>query len=59
MRLVLALVIVLLAGPSAARQISDSAGRSVEIPDVVERVFAAGLPAAVLVYVLKPESLLG
>lgn len=59
MRLVLALLILLLAWPSTARQITDSAGRVVELPDQVERVFAAGPPASVLVYAVRPESLLG
>ena len=42
-----------------ARTITDSAGRVVEIPDAVTRVFAAGPPASILVYALKPEALLG
>ena len=45
--------------PAPARTITDSAGRVVEIPDEVNRVFAAGPPASILVYALKPESLLG
>jgi iron complex transport system substrate-binding protein len=44
---------------AAARTIVDSAGRSVEVPDTVTRVFAAGPPASILVYALKPEALLG
>ena len=43
----------------AARSITDSAGRTVDIPDQVNRVFAAGPPASVLMYVLRPESLTG
>jgi iron complex transport system substrate-binding protein len=39
--------------------ITDSAGRTVTIPDRVGRVFAAGAPASVLIYVLKPGALLG
>lgn len=47
-------------GASAdARTFTDSAGRTVEIPDTVETVYAAGPPAMVLVYVLKPEILSG
>ena len=42
-----------------ARTITDSAGRVVEVPDKVARVFAAGPPASILVYALKPEALLG
>ena len=45
--------------PAPARTVTDSAGRVVEIPDEVNRVFAAGPPASILVYALKPESLLG
>ncbi len=41
------------------RTIVDSAGRVVEIPENVSRVFVAGSPAAVVVYVLKPQALLG
>ena len=44
---------------SEAKTIKDSAGRMVEVPDNVRRVFAAGPPASILVYVLKPEALLG
>jgi iron complex transport system substrate-binding protein len=42
-----------------AREVVDSAGRKVEVPDRVERVMAAGPPASVLVYVLAPEKLVG
>ena len=44
---------------AVARSVTDSAGRTVEVPDEVTRVFAAGPPASVLVYVLKPEVLTG
>ncbi|MPY75827.1 MAG: ABC transporter substrate-binding protein [Alphaproteobacteria bacterium] len=39
--------------------VQDSSGRAVEVPDRIERVFAAGPPASILLYVLKPEALLG
>ncbi|MGH6944327.1 MAG: iron ABC transporter substrate-binding protein [Geminicoccaceae bacterium] len=39
--------------------VTDSAGRKVEIPDRLERVFPAGPPAMVLLYVLAPETLIG
>ena len=42
-----------------ARTIVDSAGRAVEVPDRVERVFASGPPASIVIYALKPEALLG
>ncbi|WP_306030637.1 iron ABC transporter substrate-binding protein [Stappia sp. MMSF_3263] len=55
-----ALVAIVTAPPPAqARTIVDSAGRSVEVPDTVTRVFAAGPPASILVYALKPDALLG
>lgn len=46
-------------GSAHARTITDSAGRAVRIPDEVDKVYAAGPPAMVLVYVLKPQALTG
>src|SRR6516165_1508984 len=37
----------------------DSAGRRIEVPAKIERVFVAGGPASVFVYTLAPEKLLG
>lgn len=47
--------------PRAARAagVTDAAGRIVAVPDKVERVFAAGPPAAILLYTFAPELLLG
>lgn len=45
--------------PAQARTIVDSAGRTVEIPENVNTVFAAGPPASILVYIMKPEALTG
>ncbi|MGV8838874.1 MAG: iron ABC transporter substrate-binding protein [Bauldia sp.] len=61
LRLAAALVAAPLAfgGTAEARTITDSAGRQIEIPDVVTRVFAAGPPAAVLLYAVKPEAMIG
>ena len=42
-----------------AASVTDSVGRTVAIPDKVERVFAAGPPAAILLYAFAPELLLG
>ncbi|MDE1995252.1 MAG: ABC transporter substrate-binding protein, partial [Rhizobiaceae bacterium] len=42
-----------------ARQITDAAGRHVDIPDKIDRVLVAGPPASVLVYALAPEKLAG
>jgi iron complex transport system substrate-binding protein len=61
-RLALATLAALsLAWPGAAqtRTITDSAGRTVEIPDQVGTVFAAGPPAAILLYVMAPDRMLG
>ncbi|WP_299654510.1 iron ABC transporter substrate-binding protein [uncultured Jannaschia sp.] len=55
----LVLILAPLALPAQARTITDSAGRVVEIPDEVNTVFAAGPPASILVYVMKPEALTG
>jgi iron complex transport system substrate-binding protein len=41
------------------REFVDSAGRHVMLPHTVHRVFAAGPPAAILLYTLAPEKLLG
>ena len=59
LRSLLAVALASLAISVEARMVEDSAGRAVEIPDRVERVFAAGPPASILVYALKPEALLG
>lgn len=51
--------LALLAAPAGARTVTDSAGRTVEVPDEIGTVFAAGPPASVLVYVVAPETLTG
>ena len=43
----------------AAGTVTDSAGRAVPIPDKVTRVFPAGPPAAITLYTLAPDLLLG
>jgi iron complex transport system substrate-binding protein len=42
-----------------AQTIADGAGRQVQIPGKVTRVFPAGPPAAILLYTLAPDLLLG
>jgi iron complex transport system substrate-binding protein len=42
-----------------ARTVTDSAGRTVEVPDRIEKVFAAGPPASILIYMLAPEKMTG
>jgi iron complex transport system substrate-binding protein len=51
----------MLAIPRIARAstVTDAAGRAVPVPEKVTRVFPAGPPAAILLYTLAPELLLG
>lgn len=50
----------LLAPPAAvAATVQDGSGRAVEVPGKAERVFPAGPPAAILLYTLAPDLLLG
>jgi len=42
-----------------ARTVTDSASRKVDVPDRIDRVFAAGPPASILLYVLAPERMTG
>ena len=50
-----------LPGPERARAatVTDSSGRSLPVPAPVARVFPAGPPAAILIYTLAPDLLLG
>ena len=51
--------VLLTADRARAASVTDSAGRSVPVPARVERVFPAGPPAAILLYTLAPDLLLG
>ena len=42
-----------------AADVRDATGRKVTVPDRVERVMAAGPTAAVVLYVLAPEKMIG
>src|SRR6516164_10187016 len=42
-----------------ASEVIDSAGRAVPVPDRVARVFPAGPPAAILLYTIAPDILIG
>src|SRR5262249_48516235 len=42
-----------------AASVTDGAGRAVRVPSRVERVFPAGPPAAIFLYTLAPELLIG
>jgi iron complex transport system substrate-binding protein len=60
LRTALALLFLLVAAAGAqARSVTDSAGRTVEVPDRIEKVFAAGPPASILLYMLAPEKMTG
>jgi iron complex transport system substrate-binding protein len=59
-RTVTAGLLAALAAPArAAGAVTDSAGRTVKIPDQVSRVFPAGPPAAITLYTLAPDLVLG
>lgn len=58
-RLLLLLALCVAAHGAAARNIVDAVGRSVAVPDHVERVFAAGPPASATLYVVAPDRMLG
>lgn len=56
------LLALVAAGPALARDgraFTDATGRAVQIPGHPQRVFAAGPPAAVLLYALKPQAMVG
>jgi iron complex transport system substrate-binding protein len=57
--LALLIAITLSLPARAERMVTDSAGRQVAVPDRIERVFAAGPPASVLLYVLAPDRMVG
>lgn len=60
MRVFVALFLILLSPAHiSARTVTDSAGRKVDIPDRIEKVFAAGPPASILLYILAPEKMTG
>lgn len=50
---------LLVAPPARAATVTDAAGRAIPIPDTVARVFPAGPPAAILLYAVAPDLLLG
>jgi iron complex transport system substrate-binding protein len=55
-----ALALILASAPLAwGANYTDAAGRQVAVPERIARVFPAGPPAALLVYMVAPEKLLG
>ncbi|MGD9511184.1 MAG: ABC transporter substrate-binding protein [Geminicoccaceae bacterium] len=59
LRLALPLALLVAAHGAAARTMIDAVGRSVEVPDRIERVYAAGPPASATIYVVAPDRLIG
>lgn len=53
------LILCLVPGLALADSVTDSAGRTVAVPGKVSRIYAAGPPASVLVYVVAPDTLIG
>jgi len=47
------------AAAADTRRVTDSAGRRAEVPARVERVYAAGPPASIMLYTLAREKMLG
>ena len=47
------------AGAQDSRIVSDGAGRKVVIPRRIERIYAAGPPASILVFAVAPDKLIG
>jgi iron complex transport system substrate-binding protein len=52
-------LLLLAPGFAAARSISDSGGRKVDLPDKIAKVWPAGPPSEALVYILAPDKLIG
>jgi len=57
--IVLALALLVAATPGEGHTVTDSAGRKIDVPDRIERVFAAGPPASILLYILAPDRMTG
>jgi iron complex transport system substrate-binding protein len=45
--------------PTAAREVVDATARHISVPDKIDRVMAAGPNAAVVLYILAPEKMVG
>ena len=56
---VLALTLLLAGLPAEARPFTDSADRTVEVPERIAHVLPAGPPAAIILYMLAPDRLVG
>ncbi len=59
MRLILFVAVLLMPFAAVAESVTDSAGRTVDVPDNITRLYASGPPAAVIAYALAPDKLIG
>lgn len=59
LRAAYAVSLLCIAFPGSAAQVTDATGRTVTIPDHVERILPAGPPAAVLLAAIAPSQILG
>lgn len=46
-------------GRAAVRRMTDSAGRAVDMPETVSKVFLAGPPASIILYMMAPDLMAG
>lgn len=53
------LALVALAASAQTQRITDATGRTVVVPATIERVYAAGPPASVILLALAPQKLIG
>ena len=58
-RLLWLALLLQLTAPADARSVVDATGRTTQLPDRIDRVMPAGQPAAVLLYTLTPEKMVG
>ncbi|WP_255448358.1 iron ABC transporter substrate-binding protein [Telmatospirillum sp. J64-1] len=56
---VLLLLCLTFVPPALAREVEDDAGRLVPVPAEIGRAYGAGAPAAILLYTLAPDMMLG
>jgi iron complex transport system substrate-binding protein len=54
-----ALAVIFRLAPAEAAEFTDSLGRTVTLPDTIAHVLPAGPPAAVAIYTVAPEKLIG
>lgn len=58
-RFIVLLICLSVSFTAQSREITDATGQSIEVPDHIERVIAAGPPAAIFLYSLAPDLMLG